>query len=128
MHTPISAFYAGLLGILFFYFSVIVVKGRLDRKVSLGDAGDHHLIQVIRAHGNFTEYTPLVLILLFIAEVNGTHATLLHLCGTALLAGRFIHAFGLRRHSGPSWQRITGMLLTFASLVALSVLNIMILY
>jgi hypothetical protein len=128
MHTPISAFYAGLLGILFFYFSVIVVKGRLDRKVSLGDGGDHHLVQVIRAHGNFTEYTPLVLILLFIAEVNGTNAMLLHLCGTALLAGRFIHAFGLRRHAGPSWQRVTGMLLTFASLIALSLLNILILY
>ena len=128
MHTPISAFYAGLLGILFFYFSVIVVQGRLSKKVSLGDGDDHHLMQVIRAHGNFSEYTPIVLILLFIAEVNGTNAMMLHICGSALLAGRFIHAFGLRRHAGPSWQRVAGMSLTFLSLLGLSVMNLLILY
>lgn len=128
MHTPITAFYAGLLGILFFYFSVLVVRGRFAKKISLGDGGDHHFQQVIRAHGNFSEYTPLVLILLFIAEVNLSNPVILHLAGTALLAGRFIHAFGLRRHSGTSWQRISGMLLTFASLLTLSVMNILILY
>lgn len=128
MHTPISAFYAGLLGILFFYFSVIVIRGRFSKKISLGDGGDHHFQQVIRAHGNFSEYTPLILILLFIAEINGSDTVLLHLAGTALLVGRFIHAFGLRRHPGPSWQRISGMLLTFASLLCLSVLNILVLY
>lgn len=128
MHTPISAFYAGLLGILFFYFSVIVIRGRFSKKISLGDGGDHHFQQVIRAHANFSEYTPITLILLFIAEINGSDTVLLHLAGSALLAGRFIHAFGLRRHSGPSWQRISGMLLTFASLLCLSVLNILVLY
>jgi uncharacterized membrane protein YecN with MAPEG domain len=128
MHTPISAFYAGLLGILFFYFSVLVVKGRFSKKISLGDGGDHHFQQVIRAHGNFSEYTPIVLILLFIAEINASNTVMLHIAGSAILAGRFLHAFGLRRHSGPSWQRIAGMLLTFASLLTLAVLNILIVY
>jgi uncharacterized membrane protein YecN with MAPEG domain len=128
MHTPITAFYAGLLGILFFYFSVLVVKGRFSKKISLGDGGDHHFQQVIRAHGNFSEYAPIVLILLFVAEVNLTNPIFLHLAGIALLLGRFLHAFGLRRHSGSSWQRVSGMLLTFASLLALSILNILVLY
>ncbi|GAC19752.1 MAPEG family protein [Paraglaciecola arctica] len=128
MHTPITAFYAGLLGILFFYFSVLVIKGRRDKQISLGDGGDHHFQQVIRAHGNFSEYTPIVLILLFVAEVNLSNPIILHLAGTALISGRFIHAFGLRRHSGTSWQRVWGMLLTFASLITLSVLNILVLY
>ncbi|WP_299073966.1 MAPEG family protein [uncultured Paraglaciecola sp.] len=128
MHTPITAFYAGLLGILFLYFSILVVKGRFSKQISLGDGGDHHFQQVVRAHGNFSEYTPIVLILLFVAEVNDSHPIALHLAGTALLAGRFIHAFGVRRHSGSSWQRVTGMLLTFAALFGLSVLNILILY
>lgn len=128
MHTPITAFYAGLLGILFLYFSVLVVKSRFDKKIPLGDGGDHHFQQVIRAHGNFSEYTPIVLILLFIAEVNLSNSILLHLVGTALLSGRFLHAFGLRRHSGLSWQRVSGMLLTFTSLITLSVMNLLILY
>ena len=125
---PHSAFYAGLLGILFLYLSVLVIKGRFSKKISLGNGGDHHFQQVIRAHGNFSEYTPIVLILLFVAEVNLSHPITLHLAGTALLSGRFLHAFGLRRHSGSSWQRISGMLLTFASLIILSVINILVLY
>jgi uncharacterized membrane protein YecN with MAPEG domain len=128
MHTPITAFYAGLLGILFFYYSVLVVKGRSGKKIPLGDGGDHHFQQVIRAHGNFSEYTPIVLILLFIAEVNLSNPIVLHLAGSALLFGRFLHAFGMRRHSGSSWQRASGILLTFASLFTLSVMNILILY
>ena len=128
MHTPITAFYAGLLGILFFYLSALVVKDRLSKKIPLGDGDDNHFRQVIRAHGNFSEYTPIVLILLFIAEVNLSQPTILHLAGSALLSGRFLHAFGLRRHSGSSWQRVSGMLLTFASLITLSVMNILILY
>jgi uncharacterized membrane protein YecN with MAPEG domain len=128
MHTTITAFYAGLLGILFFYYSALVVKGRLGKKIPLGDGGDQHFQQVIRAHGNFSEYTPIVLILLFIAEVNLSNPIVLHLAGIALLSGRFLHAFGMRRHSGSSWQRASGILLTFASLVTLSVMNILILY
>ena len=128
MHTPITAFYAGLLGILFFYLSVLVIQGRRNKKISLGDGGDKHFQQIIRAHGNFGEYTPICLILLFIAEVNGSNGVLLHCAGTALLTGRFIHAFGLRRHAGVSWQRFVGMCATFAALLTLAVLNILILY
>ena len=128
MHTPITAFYAGLLGILFFYFSALVVKDRFGKKIPLGDGGDHHFQQMIRAHGNFSEYTPIVLILLFVAEVNLSNPILLHLAGSALLSGRFLHAFGLRRHSGISWQRVSGMLMTFTSLITLSIMNILILY
>lgn len=128
MHTPITAFYAGLLAILFFYLSVLVIRGRRNKNISLGDGGDKHFQQVIRAHGNFSEYTPIVLVLLLIAEINGSDGVLLHCTGSALLFGRFIHAFGLRRHTGTSWQRVVGMLATFGSLVGLAILNIMILY
>jgi uncharacterized membrane protein YecN with MAPEG domain len=118
----------GYFVFLFFYFSVLVVKGRFCKKIPLGDGGDHHFQQVISAYGNFSEYTPIVLILLFIAEVNLSDPIFLHLAGTALLSGRFLHAFGLRRHSGASWQMAAGILLTFASLITLSVMNILILY
>lgn len=128
MHTPITAFYAGLLAILFFYLSVLVIKGRWDKKIALGDGGDKHFQQLIRAHGNFSEYTPICLILLFIAEINGSDTSVLHAAGMALLAGRFFHAFGLRRHAGVSWQRFFGMCATFSALIGLAVTNILILY
>lgn len=128
MHTPITAFYGGLLAILFFYLSALVIKGRKDKKIGIGDGGDKHFQQLIRAHGNFSEYTPICLILLFVAEVNGSDVSLLHAAGIALLSGRFFHAFGLRRHAGVSWQRFFGMCATFSALIGLAVLNILILY
>ncbi|GAA6186460.1 MULTISPECIES: MAPEG family protein [Aliiglaciecola] len=128
MSTPITAFYAGLLGITFFYLSILVIKQRRGRKVSLGDGGDSHFLGIIRAHGNFAEYVPLILVLLLVAELNQGNHLILHAIGSLLLLGRIIHAYGLRHHTGVSWQRLWGMLMTFASLVGASVLNILTLY
>ena len=128
MLTPITAFYSGLLGITFLYLSILVVQRRRATKTSLGDGGDHHFLGVIRAHGNFAEYVPLTLILMLVAELNHANYWLLHAVGVSLLIGRNIHAYGLRHHTGASWQRIYGMLLTFGSLLAVSIQNILFLY
>jgi uncharacterized membrane protein YecN with MAPEG domain len=128
LYTPITAFYAGLLAMLFLYLSALVIANRRNKKISLGDGGDRHFLQFIRAHGNFSEYVPLVLVMLLIAEINGTNDVMLHLIGLTLLFGRLIHSFGLRRHTGESWQRVVGMLLTFASMIIAAVLNLIVLY
>jgi uncharacterized membrane protein YecN with MAPEG domain len=128
MSTSITAFYGGMLGILFCYLSVLVIRVRLNQNISIGDGDNKQLQQLIRAQGNFSEYAPIILLLLFIAEVNSSQPLILHCVGAALLAGRFLHAFGLRRHEGASWQRATGMLLTFAALIGAAVLNILVLY
>ncbi|MEP4891909.1 MAG: MAPEG family protein [Aliiglaciecola sp.] len=128
MSTPITAFYAGLLGISFFYLSALVIQQRRSLKVSLGDGGDSHFLGVIRAHANFAEYVPLILVLLLVAELNQGNHLILHAIGSLLLLGRLIHAYGLRHHSGVSWQRLWGMLMTFAALIGASVLNILTLY
>ena len=128
MITPITAFYGGMLGITFLYLSILVVMRRRSTKTSLGDGGDHHFLGVIRAHGNFAEYVPLTLILMLVAELNLAHYLLLHFVGGTLLIGRIVHAYGLRHHTGASWQRIYGMLLTFGSLLVISIQNIVFLY
>ena len=66
LHTPITAFYGGLLGITFMYLSILVIQGRRSGKISLGDGGDNHFLGVIRAHANFAEYVPLILSLIHI--------------------------------------------------------------
>lgn len=128
MQTPISAFYASLLALMFFYLTVLVISHRHRKKIGLGTGGDKHFQQYIRAHGNFSEYAPLVLVMLLIAEINGSSSLLLHMAGVCLLFGRFLHALGIIRHSGTSWQRTGGMLLTFAALLLLAVLNLWLLY
>ena len=128
LYTHITAFYGGLLGITFMYLSILVIQRRQSQKISLGDGGDQHFLGVIRAHANFAEYVPLILVLMLVAEINAANTWVLHSAGTALLVGRIIHAYGLRHHSGVSWQRISGMMLTFAALIGLSVQNIVFLY
>jgi uncharacterized membrane protein YecN with MAPEG domain len=128
LHTPITAFYGGLLGITFMYLSILVIQGRRSGKISLGDGGDNHFLGVIRAHANFAEYVPLILVLMLVAEINLAHVAVLHGAGVALLIGRLVHAYGLKHHSGASWQRVSGMLLTFVALIGLSIQNIVSLY
>ena len=128
LHTPITAFYGGLLGITFMYLSILVIQGRRSGKISLGDGGDNHFLGVIRAHANFAEYVPLILVLMLVAEINQAHVAVLHSAGVALLIGRLVHAYGLKHHSGASWQRVSCMLLTFIALIGLSIQNIVSLY
>ncbi|GAC07348.1 inner membrane protein yecN [Paraglaciecola agarilytica NO2] len=110
------------------YLSILVIQGRRSGKISLGDGGDNHFLGVIRAHANFAEYVPLILVLMLVAEINQAHVAVLHSAGVALLIGRLVHAYGLKHHSGASWQRVSGMLLTFIALIGLSIQNIVSLY
>ena len=131
MPVPITAFYASLLAIAQIYFAALVIKERLSASVSLGEGNvdeDPMLQRATRVFGNFTEYVPIALILLLIAELNSVHPYILHGCAVLLLFGRTIHAYGLRHHVGPSWQRTAGMLGTFACMVSLAVVNVWMLY
>ena len=66
----ITALYAGLLALLFLALSINVIRYRRGEQVSLGDGGKRKLARGIRAHGNFAEYVPLVLVLMSIAELS----------------------------------------------------------
>lgn len=63
---------------------------------SIGDAGDVKLLQKIRQHGNFIEWVPMTLLLMVLAEAQGTQAIWLHAAGAPLVIGRLAHPFGLK--------------------------------
>lgn len=128
MTVPITAFYASLLAVFLLYLAIMVIKQRRDTQVGLGDGGDRHLLQMMRAHGNFAEYVPFALLLMMLAELNGSHYLVLHCCGWLLIIARMLHAYGLRHHFGASWQRFAGALCTFMIIIALIVANLLPLY
>ncbi len=68
---------------------VIALKGKPLFAV-LKRAGDdkRSLERTIRGHGNFAKYTPIMLVLMLIAEQSGTSATLQHICGAMFFFGR----------------------------------------
>ncbi|MBF7073297.1 MAPEG family protein [Glaciecola sp. MH2013] len=124
MNLIITGLYASLLGLLFLLLSIYVIKQRRANVVSLGDGDIDQLQKATRAHGNFSEYVPICLILLAVAEMTSQADIFLHACGILLVYGRSAHAYGLVTKSGPSWGRVSGMLATFACLLGLSLWNL----
>lgn len=121
MLVAIVAFYAGLLGLIAVGLSIIVVRRRVANKVSFGTGGNPALEQAVRAHGNFTEYVPVILLLLLLLALGGTSAYLLHGLGIALVLARLAHAQGLLSSPGESRGRLVGVALTWIVLVVASI-------
>ena len=96
----ITAAYAGLLGLVFLGLTVRVVRRRGAVKAALGDGGDVVLERRIRAHGNFAEFVPLVLVLMTLLELQSVSVWILHLVGACLLVGRVIHGLNISRYRG----------------------------
>lgn len=82
-----------------------------------GDIGDAELTRAIRAHGNFTEYAPMVLILLIILALLGLRPIWLHIYGVVFTAGRAVGAIGMMRAKHPNGLRFVGNLVTGLALL-----------
>jgi uncharacterized membrane protein YecN with MAPEG domain len=112
MPLPVTALYAGLMGLWLLGLSFEVMRRRRRHDVSVGDGGVGTLELAMRAHGNACEYMPVALILLGLAEGLGAPGWVLHMSGLMLVAGRLLHGgyflVGARLLS----LRIAGMLLT----------------
>lgn len=120
----ITSLYGGLLGLWFLVLSFHVIRYRFTG-VSLGDGGRPEIMRAIRAHGNFSEYVPLVLVLLAVLETGGTVAAwVLHLIGACLLIGRLLHGISLGFTKKWVPGRMGGMILTFTALLVASLLCI----
>ncbi len=117
---PITAVYAGLLGLVFVVLSARVIGQRRGAKVSLGDGGNAALLRRMRVHGNFAEYVPLALVLLGLAESLATLTWLLHAIGAGLLAGRLSHAYGVSQSPERFQFRVTGMAATLTAICLLA--------
>ncbi|HZH45981.1 MAG TPA: MAPEG family protein [Roseococcus sp.] len=114
--APVTALYAALLALLFLALSVLVIRQRLEAKVALGLGKAEGLLRASRAHGNFAEYVPILLVLLLLLELGGSRPWLLHALGAAILLGRVLHASGISRSPERLVLRQAGMLLTFVPL------------
>jgi uncharacterized protein len=91
---PVFFVCAGLLGLLAVSLTVSVGRLRMQKKIYLGDGGDPAMLAAIRAHGNFMEYVPLCLLLIYIVSefYSFWYVAVLSL---VLLLSRVLHAGGL---------------------------------
>lgn len=121
----VTSLYALPLAAIFLVLWFRVSALRAKTGVSFGDNGDQLLLQRIRQHGNFVEWTPLVLILMILAEGIGAPAVYIHASGALLLIGRIAHPFGLKVDNAAHPLRIIGnsanLLATLNAMICLAV-------
>ncbi|MEM9878793.1 MAG: MAPEG family protein [Pseudomonadota bacterium] len=120
----ITGLYAGLAALFLIFLSVRVIGQRRSGKVSVGTGNNADLERAMRVQANFTEYTPLLLILLGIAELGQLAGPVLHGFGVAIITGRVFHFIGFASPQAPGRFRVLGMMLTFATLAGLAVVTL----
>ena len=124
---PLTSLFASLFTIfyLFLSFRIGYLRGspvmklifKMDKKVPA-----IKLDRNVRAHGNFSEYVPLFLILLYIFEsINLISFNYLLIICLVFSYGRVAHAICFAFFDHNPFLRISGMLCTYISLALLSI-------
>ena len=114
----ISVLYAAAFAVLLVIMGADVALLRMRLRIALQGLGsDKRLNRAIRIHGNFAEYVPLSVVLLILMEIKGAGPAVLHGTGGILLVSRLAHWAGLKRSSGPTFARRSGIVVTFLVLL-----------
>lgn len=123
----ITMLYAGILGLMYLFLSISVVRWRWIELKGLGCDQDPKsgLFRAVRIHGNFFEYVPLILLFLAMDEMTGRLPLPVHLMGIVLVLGRLGHFLGIRKSHTTSAGRTISVAFTFGLLLVLSILLIM---
>ena len=119
VQLPVTLISACVLALILLWLSVRVIGARVSNDILIGDGGAPDALYKIRTHGNFTEYTPLFLILLGLLELNGGQGTLLLGVAALFILGRVLHVFGMGADANLKFRQ-AGMASTFLSLIFLS--------
>jgi uncharacterized protein len=126
MQLPsITSAYLGLLALLYVVLGLQVSRLRQGNKVLFGDGGNIKLRSAIRAHANFVEYVPIIVLMVAMLEMSGMSVMRVHLLMGALLVARLLHPLGM--YVGPrtlQFQicRVGGISLTLLVLLAAALL------
>ncbi len=121
MILPITLTAAGAAALINLWLAVRVGQKRIAGKVSIGDGGHPPLIARMRAHANFTEYTPYFLILVALIEMASGTSTWLWLVVGVFLLARVAHGIGMDVVEGQSKLRGIGILATMLTLAGLAI-------
>lgn len=119
MILPITLTITGAAAILNFWLAARISALRVKGKVMIGDGGQPLLEARMRAHANFIEYTPFVLILMALIEMAKGSPTWLLVAGILYIVGRIAHLFGMEPNR-PDLFRGLGFLITAIVMLGLA--------
>jgi uncharacterized membrane protein YecN with MAPEG domain len=116
---PVTLTIAAAAAVVNLWLAFRIVPMRLKGNVLIGDDGNQRLQARMRAHANFTEYAPFILILIGLIELAGGSTTWLWIAGAVFVIARIAHAFGMDRTTS-SAPRAGGALVTWALMALLA--------
>ncbi|MEA3389448.1 MAPEG family protein [Sphingobium sp. CCH11-B1] len=127
MLLPITLTFAAACALLNIWLAIRCARFRIRDKVMHGDAGHALLARRMRAHANFIEYTPIVLILTGLVELAAGASLWLWIMALVYIVARVAHAFGMDADQPTLW-RGGGALLTWGITAALAIAALAIAY
>lgn len=107
---------AGAAALINLWLALRTGAMRGKAKVLIGDGGHDGLIRRMRAHANFVEYAPFILILIGLIELTTGSSLWLWVASVLFIVARLAHPLGM---DGLKGARETGTFLTFALLLGL---------
>lgn len=121
----ITYFFAALLTFLYVLITFKTIRFRRSKKILYGFGNESDLNYPSVAHGNFSAYVPLFLVLFFLLEHSGLGALALCCLGSVFFMGRCIHFYGIcwqETLENPNFKyRVRGMQMTIFSLMMSSI-------
>ena len=127
MLLPITLTFAAACALLNMALAIRCSRIRITDKVMHGDAGNSLLARRMRAHANFVEYTPIVLILFALVEMAVAASLWLWIGALVYVVARVAHAFGMDADKPTLW-RAGGALLTWGVMVVMAIAALTIAY
>lgn len=116
----ISLLVASVAALLQIALTYVVIKRRRAEQASVDQLPSPELQRAIRAHGNFTEVTPIFLILLTLLELVDSYLWWITGLGLVFLVGRVLHAKSIlidEVATEPRFQnRVRGMMMTIITI------------
>lgn len=116
---------AAAAAILAIWLMIRVGQVRTSEKVSVGDGGNEKVIRRMRAHANFVESAPFVVLLIAAIELAEKGGAWLPYVAGVYFIGRILHGFGMEGGS-LGWGRGVGTLITMLVLLGLAVVAVLI--
>ena len=98
MILPVTLTIAGAAALLNIWLMIRVGQVRSSEKVSVGDGGNEKVVRRMRAHSNYIETAPFIIILIGLIEMTSqgeTSPTWLWIVGGLFLLGRVAHGIGM---------------------------------
>lgn len=116
---------AAAAAIINFWIAIRIGKLRMSERIVHGDGGNALMQRRMRAHLNFIENTPLVLILIAVIEMTGKGGQWLAVVGAIFMLGRVGHAIGMD-NPGPNPWRAAGAMTAMLTQLGLAVVAVLI--